>query len=187
MTRAVDGAAAVIRHLPAGLRPGGAGPAIRVPAIERKPQRKMTRPVTPRHNPPESGRYRSLENRSLPIAYGSTRRRARIRYRTGRNSRAGRLSLRPARSSVSAATASVQRTPGMPTPPGGRETDKRRGGQAAVHLAAHREHPPPARVRQAGRAEPGGAGRRGTSFDRVMSWPVAAGIIGSHEREEEYR
>jgi hypothetical protein len=53
------------------------------------------------------------ENRT-PITYGSTRRRARIRCKTGRSSRAGRFSLPPARSSVSAATASVQRTPGTP-------------------------------------------------------------------------
>jgi len=59
------------------------------------------------------------------------------------------------------------------------------GGQAAVHLAGHCEHP--ARVRRAGRAEPGCAGRRGTSFGRVMSWPLAAGIIGLREREGEYR
>jgi len=31
------------------------------------------------------------------------------------------------------------------------------GGRAPVHLAAYREHPPRARVRQAGRAAPGGA------------------------------
>ena len=41
--------------------------------------------------------------------------------------------------------------------------------QAAVHVAAHREHPSPARVRQAERSEPGGARRRGASRDRVMS------------------
>jgi len=40
-------------------------------------------------------------------------------------------------------------------------------GQAAVHLAAHRQHPPAARVRQAGRTEPGCARRRGPSLDRV--------------------
>src|SRR5215475_8808236 len=50
-------------------------------------------------------------------------------------------------------------------------------GQAAVHLAAHREHPPAARVRQAGRTEPGRARRRGTSLDRVMSSPLAASTI----------
>lgn len=29
----------------------------------------------------------------------------------------------------------------------------------------------------------GGAGRPGTSPDQVMSWPLAAGTIGSHEQE----
>ena len=41
--------------------------------------------------------------------------------------------------------------------PRGRRPDQRCRGPAAVHLAPHREHPPPARVRQAGRVEPGGA------------------------------
>src|SRR5215469_13759895 len=61
---------------------------------------------------------------------------------------------------------------------GGRGTDERCGGQAAVHVAAYREHPPPARVRQAGRIEPGCARRRGPSLDRVMSSPLAASTIG---------
>src|SRR5207244_9205821 len=60
---------------------------------------------------------------------------------------------------------------------GGRGTDERCRGPAAVHLAAHREHPPAARVRQAGRAEPGWARRRGASLDRVMSWPLAADTL----------
>src|SRR6516165_11585688 len=47
----------------------------------------------------------------------------------------------------------------------------------ATHLDAHREHPPAARVRQAGRIEPGFARRRGTSLDRVMSSPLAASTI----------
>ena len=38
---------------------------------------------------------------------------------------------------------------------GGRGTGQRRGGQAAVHLAAHRQHSPAARVRHAGPTEPG--------------------------------
>src|SRR4029077_10290931 len=59
-----------------------------------------------------------------------------------------------------------------------RGTDERCRGQAAVHLAAHREHPPPARVRQAERTEPGCARRRGASLDRVMSLPLAASRIG---------
>ena len=42
-----------------------------------------------------------------------------------------------------------------------------------VHLPAHREHPPAARVRGARRARPDRAGRRGISFDQVMSWPSA--------------
>ena len=45
MTRAVDGAAVVIGHLPAGLRPGGLG-QLRVPAIERKAQPKPRQLVT---------------------------------------------------------------------------------------------------------------------------------------------
>ena len=57
---------------------------------------------------------------------------------------------------------------------GGRGPDERRRCQAAVHLAAHRQHPPPARVRQAGRDEPGRACRRRTSRDRVMSRPPLA-------------
>jgi len=36
VARAVDGAAVVIGHLPAGLRPGGLGQP-QIPAIERKP------------------------------------------------------------------------------------------------------------------------------------------------------
>ena len=43
--------------------------------------------------------------------------------------------------------------------------------------AAHREHPPTARVRQAGRTEPGRARRRGTSLDQVMSSRPAASTI----------
>src|SRR5215471_13788131 len=54
------------------------------------------------------------------------------------------------------------------------------GGQAPVHLAAYREHPPPACVRPDGRAEPGPACSRGTSLDRVMSSPSAVTTIGSH-------
>ena len=50
-------------------------------------------------------------------------------------------------------------------------------GQVAVHLAARREHPPPARFRQAGRTGLGCARRRGTSLDRVMSSPLAASTI----------
>ena len=50
--------------------------------------------------------------------------------------------------------------------------------QAAVHLAAHRQLPPAARVRQAGRTEPGCARPGGASLDRVMSSPLAASTIG---------
>src|SRR5207248_2929578 len=46
VARAVDGAAVVIVHLPAGLRPGRLG-RLRVPAIERKPN--VNRPSRSRH------------------------------------------------------------------------------------------------------------------------------------------
>jgi hypothetical protein len=46
VARAVDGAAVVIEHLRAGLRPGGLG-QLRVPAIERKPN--VNRPSWSRH------------------------------------------------------------------------------------------------------------------------------------------
>ena len=55
-------------------------------------------------------------------------------------------------------------------------------GQAAVHLSAHREHPPAARARHAGRTEPGCARRRGASLDRALSsplgWEVACAPFG---------
>src|SRR5215469_482359 len=60
-TRAVDGAAVVIGHLPAGLRPGGLG-QLRVPAIERNlnvSRLSQSQRVTARS---ESGRYRQPEN-----------------------------------------------------------------------------------------------------------------------------
>src|SRR5450755_3474189 len=53
VARAVDGAAVVIGHLRAGLRPGRLG-QLRVPATERKTQRKSPSPVTPCHNPPQT-------------------------------------------------------------------------------------------------------------------------------------
>jgi hypothetical protein len=54
VTRAVDGAAVVIGHLPAGLRPGRLGQR-RVPAIERKPKTKPFQPITPCRRPPVPG------------------------------------------------------------------------------------------------------------------------------------
>ena len=56
---------------------------------------------------------------------------------------------------------------------GRRGSHQRRRGPADVHLAAHREHPPPACVRQTRRIEPGRARRRGASLDRVMLSPPA--------------
>jgi len=49
--------------------------------------------------------------------------------------------------------------------------------RAAVHLAAHRGHPPAAGVRKAGRIEPGCARRHGPSLDRVMSAPPIASTL----------
>src|SRR5262249_29578085 len=55
--------------------------------------------------------------------------------------------------------------------------DERRRGPAAVHLPAHRQHPPPPRVRQAGRAQPRRTPRLRASLDRVMSAPYPAHTI----------
>jgi hypothetical protein len=58
-----------------------------------------------------------------------------------------------------------------------RRSHQRRRGSAAVHLAAHREHPPPACVRQTRRIEPGRPRRRRASLDRVMLSPPAASTL----------
>src|SRR5579859_6021043 len=65
VARAVDGAAVVIGHLLAGLRPGRLG-QLRAPAIERKPQRKPPLPVTPGHSSQESSGCRPRETCSRP-------------------------------------------------------------------------------------------------------------------------
>src|SRR5450631_2136158 len=72
VTRAVDGAAVVIGHLRAGLRPGRLG-QLRVPAIERKNQRKSPSPVTPCHSPPQTEYGPTTEEAIQTAEYGAVK------------------------------------------------------------------------------------------------------------------
>lgn len=73
----------------------------------------------------------------------------------------------------------------------GRGADERCRGQAAVHVAAHRQHASPARVRQAGRAQPGRP-RRPPAFEchsaEMPTWRLDGSLVPwTHEDRDRQR